>query len=291
MKIAYLKIDEIRDSLILKPNYHLNYGKLRIAKALSAGISFCKIGDITESIYSGGIFKRIFVENSQNGIPYISGQNILDSNPLDSAKLISRKFTPRQKDMILYENQILVSCAGSVGNVRLITDDLKGVIGSQDIIRVVYNDSKSPYGFIYGYLASPTAYNYIQSFIYGSVVPRIDANTFANLPVPQFPKAKQKEIHNLIVKSAESRVKGNNILASLRNEVQKILECTLENISFKTNKSSTISIKSIKQYEQRFDAPYYAEIGRTLYDAIISKKHVRLSTISEVFLPILFGKK
>jgi|GEM_PF-5901627 len=107
MKIANLNINEIHDSLILKPNYHLNYGKLRIAKALSAGIHFYKIGDITESIYSGGIFKRIFVNSLKHGIPYISGQQILDSNPLDSAKLISQKFTPRQNDMILAQNQIL----------------------------------------------------------------------------------------------------------------------------------------------------------------------------------------
>jgi len=192
---------------------------------------------------------------------------------------------------ILFLLNSLVSCAGSVGNVRLITEDLKGVIGSQDIIRVVTNDSKAPFGFIYSYLASPTAHTYIQSFIYGSVVPRIEPATFSQLPVPKLPQALQLEIHNLIVRSAESRVKGNNILTLLRDEIQQFLEHKLEKFSLRNKKSSIVSILKIKQDEKRFDAPYYTGIGRSLFDAILSQEHVRVSSISEVFLPALFGKK
>ena len=61
--------------------------------------------------------------------------------------------------MTLRDEQILVSCAGTVGNTRLIGKDLDGIIGSQDIIRIIESNDKCPYGFIYAYLATPTAYN------------------------------------------------------------------------------------------------------------------------------------
>jgi type I restriction enzyme S subunit len=291
MEIATMNIKEIRESLILKPNYHLNFGKLRISKVIKSGVNCDSLGVLTKSIYTGGIFKRVFVENINNGIPYISGQHLLDSNPLDTAKLISKKYTPRQNDMVLRENQILVSCAGAVGNIRLITKDLDGVIGSQDIIRVIADESKSPVGFIYAYLSSPTAYNYIQSFIYGSVVPRIDPTTLSKLPIPFFHENKQNDIHNLIIQAAELRVNGNKILGLLRKEFEKLIEQELSNSLVDYKKYSSVSIKNIRQFEQRFDAPYNCDLGRKIYELIIANEYLSLSAISEVFLPILFGKK
>ena len=124
----------LEGSNILKPNYHLNYGKKRIVRALRNENKFRPLGEITKEVYTGGIFKRVFVENEAFGLPYISAQHMMNANPLDIAKSISKKYTPRQEDMTLKYSQILVSCAGTVGNVRLIGQDLDGVIGSQDII-------------------------------------------------------------------------------------------------------------------------------------------------------------
>ena len=292
MENSCIKIADIKEGLkILKPNYHLNYGKLRISKIRNAGGNFCSFGSLTKKIYTGGIFKRVFVEDDERGIPYISGQHLLSSNPLDSAKLISKKYTPRQEDMTLRENQILVSCAGSVGNTRLITKDLDGTIGSQDMIRVISDESKSPFGFIYAYLSSPTAYNYIQSYIYGSVVPRIDPVTLSKLPIPLFSLEKQKSIHNLILQALEYRYNGSKSLISLRNEIEQSIERELNLSSIDHRNYSSVSIKKIKQFEKRFDAPYNSDIGRKIYERIISSDYVPISAISEVFLPILFGKK
>ena len=292
MKTAYVKLDDIKEGLkIFKPNYHLNYGKLRISKIKNAGGNFSTLGALTKTIYTGGIFKRVFVQKTETGIPYISGQHLLSSNPLDSAKLISKKYTPRQEDMTLRENQILVSCAGAVGNIRLITKDLDGIIGSQDMIRVISEESKAPMGFIYAYLSSPTAYNYIQSYIYGSVVPRIDATTLSKLPVPVFSKEKQETIHNLIIQSREFRVNGNKSLSMLRKEFEQSIEKELNLNLSDCKKYASISIKNIRQLEQRFDAPYYSDLGRIIYERVISNDYVSLSSVSEVFHPIIFGKK
>ncbi|MBL7901568.1 MAG: restriction endonuclease subunit S [Bacteroidia bacterium] len=257
MEIASVSYTEIMGGFnILKPNYHLNYGKKRVALAIKAGKKFDSLGTLTDNIYTGGIFKRLFVEKESHGLPYISAQHMMNSNPLEIAKLISKKHTPRQEDMTLKENQILVSCAGTVGNVRLVTKDLNGIIGSQDIIRVICDCKKAPYGFIFAYLASPTAYNYIQSFIYGSVVPRIEPNTLSKLPVPKFSNSKQQIIHDLIVEASNYRVKANKLLTEALFEIDSQFKYVEDKKVFSVNIST---IKDGDKYtkELRLECDYY----------------------------------
>ncbi len=221
MKTAKVTYKTIKNNdSILKPNYHLNYGKNRVENAIENSFPFTNLGTITDKVFTGGIFKRVFVEDLEYGKPYISAQHMMNMNPLDVAKIISKKYTPRQDDMSLKENQILISCAGTVGNAKLITKDLVGVIGSQDIIRVDPDNSKMLYGYLYAYLSSSTAYNYIQSYIYGSVVPRITPDTLIRLPIPLLSEQKQKEIHQLIVEASELRVEANKLL----EEAEKMLK-------------------------------------------------------------------
>lgn len=243
----------VSNSGIMKPNYHLNYGKKRIEKALRNNKPFEKLEDVTASVYTGGIFKRVFVEDEKFGLPYISAQHMMNADPLDVAKIISKKYTPRQNDMTLRNTQILVSCAGTVGNVRLIGEDLDGVIGSQDIIRVLADNENDPYGFIYAYLASPTAYNYIQSFIYGSVVPRISPDELGKLPVPILSHSKQQQIHKLIVEASKLRVEANKLLKEAIEYFEEKIGETKVHLGYQTGK---ISSKALNTFHKRLDGQF-----------------------------------
>ncbi len=273
-----------KNTFILKPNFHMNFGKRRIEQARKNGLRFESLGNVVDKVFTGGIFKRVFVESSEFGLPYISAQHMMNSNPLDVAKIISKKYTPRQDDMSLKENQILISCAGTVGNVKLITSDLEGVIGSQDIIRVDADD-KLLFGYLYSFLSSQTAYTYMQSFIYGSVVPRIEPNTLKKLPIPILPKEFQQKIHNLIVESSQLRVEANRLLKEANEKIIKYLNLNpLSNLEFeyfgnysfgrpisifKTNINdiSTITINAFN-YSKRIEA---------LKARVMEKEYVSLS--------------
>lgn len=268
MEIASVPYKSILNgSNIMKPNYHLNYGKKRIERAIKNKKSFTPLGEAVKDVYTGGIFKRVFVEKEEFGLPYISAQHMMNSNPLEVAKIISKKYTPRQEDMTLRASQILVSCAGTVGNVRLIGEDLDGVIGSQDIIRVISDDDSDPYGFIYAYLASPTAYNYIQSYIYGSVVPRIEPNTLSKLPVPNFSDSLKQEIHNLIVEASNLRVEANKLL----NEAVEYFNSLKIDYKYGTATSRKISISGISNGYKRFDSAY-AIVSKLVEDSLQSNQ-------------------
>ncbi|AEA44936.1 methylation-associated defense system restriction endonuclease subunit S MAD5 [Fluviicola taffensis] len=289
MKKAIVSSNTINsNSGILKPNFHLNYGKKRIGAAQKNGCPFLPLGEVTKKVFTGGIFKRIFISNPEYGIPYISAQHMMNLNPLDVSKIISKKYTPRQEDMTLRHNQILLSCAGTVGNVRLIGNELDGIIGSQDIIRIIADNSKMLYGYLFAYLSTPTAYNYIQSYIYGSVVPRIEPNTISKLPVPIISREKQVKIHELIKEASHLRTEANNTFSKLINEINTLLEIEIER---KNIKYSFRKIRDIKMFEKRLDASYNCGPGRRIYDVISKQDHITLKDISEIFHPMLFGKK
>lgn len=288
MKFASVSYKHLFEgSSILKPNYHLNFGKNRINNGIKKGEKFSTLGELTFNIYTGGIFKRLFVDNSEYGLPYISAQHMMNSNPLEVAKLISKKYTPRQEDMTLYKNQILVSCAGTIGNVRLIGSDLEGVIGSQDIIRIIWDTEKSPLGFIYAYLASPTAYNYMQSFIYGSVVPRIEPKTLSTLPIPIFNKEIVNKCDRLIQKSVKAREDAIHLL----KESVTLIENKLPD--FDVDKIYKLKITEITNYRKRFESTLQVKAHNIFYDKLHNNnvKTFPISELSEnVFTPNIFKR-
>lgn len=138
--------------------------------------------DLMVKVYRPGIFKRNYVSD---GIPYIKGSEIFKFNPFVSCEQLSRTRTPFIDQMKLHEGQILITCAGSVGDVKLITKEYedKDSIGSQDIIRLESNDQLCTKEYLFVYLQLPFVYDYIQSMKYGSVIERIEPFHVESIPV------------------------------------------------------------------------------------------------------------
>ena len=132
-----------------------------------------ELGSCNVSIYRPGIFKRCYVKE---GFPYIKGSEIFSVNPFMRCDHLSRSKTPFVDLMKLREGQLLITCAGSVGQVKYITKEYenKGAIGSQDIIRIESNDALFTAEYLFAYLQLPLANDYMQSMKYGSVIERIE---------------------------------------------------------------------------------------------------------------------
>ena len=202
----------------LKPNAFLQEGKrifnnLRKNKAIIGTMS-----NIVNGVHRPGIFKRVFIVNPSHGLPYLTAQAMMTATPMQYSKILSLKLTDNITPMILHRGDILVSCAGTVGNVRLIDKYMDGTVGSQDIIRVI---TKDDYGFCYAYLASKPIYSYIQSQLYGSVVSRIEPDIVKNIPLIGFEEGISSQIDGLIKETLELR---ENAISELRkaNQLLKV---------------------------------------------------------------------
>lgn len=183
-KITNSNIKNIFSSLQcrLDPPALISDGVEVVNKLKSKDILFKTLSKCNAHVYRPGIFKRSYVEK---GYPYIKGSELFDNNPFLRCQYLSKTKTPFVEQMLLRENQILITCAGSCGQVKLITKEFedKGAIGSQDIIRVEAKDSLFTTEYLFIYFQLPFVFDYIQSMKYGSVIERIEPFHVESIPV------------------------------------------------------------------------------------------------------------
>lgn len=251
---------------------------------------FSTIDKQAHRIFSGNIFRRTYVSDPERGIPYITGSDMMKS-AIDSGKYLSKKQAIGLKNLMLQKGWILVSCSGTLGNTVYTNELFSGRIGTHDLIRIIPNNKDVKEGFLYAYLSCKYGYTLLTQSSYGGVVKHIEPHHIANISVPIFPIEKQEIIHNLIVQAGEFRTIGNKRLSSLRKEIEQSIERELNLNLFDEKKYASVSLGNIQQFEKRFDAPYYSDLGRKIFERIITVDNVSISSVSEVFHPILFGKK
>ena len=155
------------------------------------------LGECNARFWYPGIFKRTYVKD---GLPYIKGSSLFEVNPFIRCDFLSRSRTPGLKELWLKEGQILMSCAGICGQVKLITKEYedKKAIGSPDIIRIQPMDSLYTKEYLFTYLQLPFVYDYMQSLKYGSVIERFDIDTIKTIPVVTPTKELSEEITEII---------------------------------------------------------------------------------------------
>lgn len=183
-QIGSRKISEIQNSFQVRldaPSF-INNG-VKLIESLSREFDFVDLGKLAVNIRRPGIFKRVYVD--KGGLPYIKGSELGLCNPFTNCVYLSKTKTPFLDELKLQQNQILITCAGSVGNVRLITKEFEDLnsIGSQDIIRIESNDKLFTSEYIFGYLRLPVIFDYVQSLKYGSVIERIEPFHVGRIPI------------------------------------------------------------------------------------------------------------
>ena len=181
------------------------------------------VGNVS-AVYRPGIFKRCYVSS---GLPYIKGSEIFNVNPFKRCDQLSRTRTPFIDEMRLHEGLILVTCAGSVGNIKMISKEYedKESIGSQDIIRIEGNDSLFTKEYIFTYLLLPFVYDYMQSMKYGSVIERIEPFHVESIPIVEPTKELSTEITAIIKHYMDytyrAFVDEENAIAMIESEIEK----------------------------------------------------------------------
>ncbi len=165
------------------PSY-INKGITLLESIKSTGVNIKTLKELGVEITRPGIFKRVKVEK-KFGLPYIKGSELSKVNPFSKCEYLSKTRTPFLEEQSLKENQILLTCAGTVGDTKLISKEYEELmaLGSQDIIRVEARDSDIDLFYLYAYLNVPIVKDYIQSLKYGSVIERVEPFHIETVPV------------------------------------------------------------------------------------------------------------
>jgi type I restriction enzyme S subunit len=182
------------------------------------------IGDkrVSKGVILPGRFKRIYV-TEEYGAPFLSGGDILQFDPVSVKYLSKSKHNKRvYEELMIYENMILVTRSGTVGNVLLSPKHFEDWAATEHIIRIIPAEDINA-GYIYAFLASSYGKMLIKRFTYGSVVDEIDDKQLASVEFPLPSKTVQDEIGNLILDANKKRTQAYNLEKTAINKVEEII--------------------------------------------------------------------
>lgn len=163
---------------------YINSGYLHYLNLKSGELKFRTLKESRFEVTRPGIFKRVKVSKG-NGLAYIKGSELNKLNPFVSCEYLSKTKTPFLNELKLSEDQILFTCAGTVGDIKIISKEFeeKNAIGSQDIIRINGESSKISIFYLFAYLMTSFANSFIQSLKYGSVIERVEPFHIESVPI------------------------------------------------------------------------------------------------------------
>jgi type I restriction enzyme S subunit len=210
---------------------------------------------------------------------------------LSNLPLVSRKLTPSIDRLRLHQGWILLSRSGSIGNLAYTRADMDGLVGSDDIIRIVPNTNQIPSGYLYAFLSSSIGTSLIEQHTYGAVIQHIEAHHVTDLPIPRLDPATEQRIHEMIERAAALRVAANELLEEAKVH---LFEATglprLSNMEALTKGCWCFTVPRSQYGEFALTAWTYNPITRKIIQHIQSGKHVELG---EVIKPegIFYGQR
>lgn len=166
--------------------------------------------ELSKYIIQAGRFKRNYVEsNSNNGIVFLGGKQLLELDPSNKKYLSLTTHGNRiEKELFLKENMIAVTCSGTIGKVNIIPKHWENWTMSQHVLRIVPS-SNDIAGYLYVWLNTDYGKELIKRLTYGAVIDEIEAEHLAEVPVPILKdKSLMKEINDLALRTSRLRTEA-----------------------------------------------------------------------------------
>ena len=173
-------------------------------KPLYGENGFCK------EVFSPPRFRRVFVENDEQGIPFLSSSEVIELEP-KAARYLNSKKVPKSKSLLINKWDILIPCSGIIGNIALASNSYLGQAISEDVIRVRLEDPDTA-GFIAAFLRGCYGRPQLNQAAYGSVISYLNIAHLKEVSIPDLPPIRRIAIGRLMCKAGELRDEANQLL-------------------------------------------------------------------------------
>lgn len=223
-------------------------------------LSFCKesLQNITNGIFHAGRESRLWVKDSNYGIPFMSSTDILSSD-LSNLPLISKKQVKSNPNFIIREGWTLVTRSGTIGRLAYTKADMDGLACSEHVMRIVPDETKVKSGYIYAYLSSKFGIPLIISGTYGSIIQSIEPHHVTNLPVPRLGDI-ENYVHELIQQAAKLRVDATSLFEKAGKKLNEYFGFP-EKLA-QTHRIFSCSAISSNNILKRFEATYHDVVAQ-----------------------------
>ena len=275
MKTARVNIHAIRSiNFRTDASYHLSEGQ-NVQRCIAASpYPLTTIKEVSEDIFIGNRAKRVYVKDSNHGIPFLSSSDILKAD-LDNVKFASKKYTPEIERMSLKKGWTLISRSGTIGNCAFANAKHAQKLASEDVIRLVPNNILRG-GLVYAYLASKYGHSLLTQGTFGAVIQHIEPAFVGSIAIPFFPDSFQREVDNLVQEAARLREEATDA-----HEYAISFFNTLFPVPFKDNCLGKVSSKEIMtSINKRFEASFHISEGKDIDKYI--KEHYEWKSLDDV---------
>jgi len=259
---------------------------------LNENIQFEPLSTFIENVEEPKLFTRIYCDK-EFGIPYISSSEMSIVEPPVNSRFISKELTNNINQYIIKRGQILVSAAGTVGSIVLATQELEGVAGTSDILRINV-DSNTNLGFVFTYLTSSFGASELANLAYGAIIKRIRGFQLAELKTPILKDNLKLEMNNFVLLALENRDKANELIKHARSLVLKYNKLSpLTEVDKNTiAPNNTIQIIQTNDFtdDYRLDSHFYNPIAKAVNNNIQNNSKY-YQTLKDVASEIIIGKR
>ena len=269
----------------LDPSLHLSEG-LQVREELAKSpYGLITINDVSEKVFLGNIFSRIFVKDKAHGKTYLAASDTVLAN-IETGRYLSNKQAEQLKHLWLKKDWILVTCSGTLGNVTYTNSTFEDKIATHDLIRIVPNDKHILKGVVYAFLAGKFGYYQITQSQFGGVIKHTNDKEIGKIVIPYFPSNFQKEVDTLIQESVRLRERATEVLSQATQMIEDAFP-SLTAMNFGAVKSSEI----FSSLGKRIEATFHKSLGKEYNDFIKDNfKWKPLLELANVSRPDLFKR-
>lgn len=243
-----------------------------VSYTVNSDLGFTTLSEFIQDVEEPTLFTRIYCDK-EFGVPYISSSEMSEIEPPVDSRFISKNLTKKIEQYILKRGQILVSAAGTVGSIVVATEELDGVAGTSDILRINLDQNKY-LGYIYTYLTSSYGANELSNLAYGAIIKRVRGFQLAQLKTPIINDSSIKKMNQLILTALENRDEANRLIKQARSLVLQYNNLpSLSSIKHETLDADgevEIRMTGLDEFTQEFrlDAHFYNLLAKETIDNI-----------------------
>lgn len=238
------------------------------------------------NVFNPPVFKRQFCKKTPRAVPYFQSSDVQNAEEFSNTFVFKRQ--AETLNLLVKQGDVLVTGFGTIGNTRLVSKHQDGVCYANNVCRIRRNNDFLN-GYIYAFMSSKYGIAQLNKNASGSVVRYIESPGIKKTLIPNFPKAFQMEVDNLIQKSARLKEEATDAL----DEAHTIFEQCIRIERISNLSDNKISIQSIlSAHNKRFEGSYYASKNRRIYNYITSNfEYKTLGYYAEkIFRPGIFKR-
>ena len=216
---------EVRLSQILERRSRLDAdsycGQINAIDALLERCATDKLKDLVSDVY---LLPRVARTFGTGVVPFATPSDLFDVNA-KPAKHIYAKLIPNHEAFMLKPGELLMVRSGQkyglLGRVMKITENHRGVFGSDDPIHIKPNEGKIRTGYLLAYLNDPALGRpSVVRNAYGTSIPHLDVKDIKKIRVPRLGSDVESAIADLMDKSVSTSAKADR----LENEATKLAQ-------------------------------------------------------------------